>query len=79
MWYLLLLVPAMAIAMAVVARFGTINDTDRACTAIDLRLDREKQLVIAGATTQQPWVPVQRKVSRVAPRTAPVGGELLAG
>lgn len=79
MWYLLLAIPALAILMGVVARFGSVTDLDRACTAIDLRLDYEKQLILDGAPTHRTWVPAQRKVSRVAPRIEALGAELLAG
>ena len=78
MWYLLLSVPALAVVMGIVSRFGSVTETDRACTAIDLRLDRQQQLISDGAAAEPVWVPQQRRVSRVAPRPAMVSSELLA-
>jgi hypothetical protein len=80
MWFLLLAFPAIVLVLAVVARSGKVTETDTACAVLDLRLDRQADLLRAGAPAQQGWVPQQRKPSRVAPRPmAARGVELLAG
>ncbi len=79
LWFLLLAFPAIVAVMAVVVRSGKVTETDTACAVLDLRLDRQADLIRGGAAAQ-PWVPQQRKVSRVAPRPmVSLGSELLAG
>ena len=78
MWYLMLLpVPVAAVLMIAVARFSPLTATDRACSAIDMRLDREAELFDRGpAQSGSPLV--EQHASRVTVRPARVGSELLA-
>lgn len=79
MWYLLLACPVVTLAIGIVGRFRPTTDYDRACAAIDARLDREERLVLNAQPAQATWIPSQH-TSRVAPRPVRTvnGAELLA-
>lgn len=80
MWYLLLVLPVIVLAMGMWARSGTITATDVHCASIDLRLDRQAELIRDGVAAPVTWIPTPRTISRVAPRPLTSrSGELLAG
>lgn len=78
MWFLILFVPVTVILMGVVSRLRPMTETDRICSAIDVRLDRAQDRFAAEAPIEPAWIPQPRRVSRVAPRPSVLGGELLA-
>lgn len=79
MWFLLLVFPVLVIAMGIWARSGKVTATDVHCSSLDLRLDRQAEAIVDGATPHATWMPAPRTVSRVAPRAVPsMVGELIA-
>lgn len=79
MWYLLLALPLIVVAMGMFARSGKVTTTDTHCTSVDLRLDRQAQLIRDGVPASVTWMPASRTASRVAPRPmANLSGELMA-